>query len=427
MKFKNISLFLALILCLTFVAAPVQASKVPDLGQSFPMAADNKKDADSIHESIAEVFKNNNSMDTATIARYKLGTGKTIFNGEVNYSSEHSSSIMPIPSSSEKTSLAEENSPILDSGEVNHPPIADLQYLILNPESLKDNQVTKETQIAWLYSFDGTDFTYDPDGDTITGMYIGGIPQNAIIGELPGQGFVTQFSEPGTYTLLFQAEDEHGALSEIWGMNIRVVAYSAINNLKINYTIGSDVTNTVYFGEKGYLNYYESISMNGDPDYIYDSLISTSWPAGHSNMLLKNNIKISGTINNPDGSPKVNERVIIGIPLTYNRSIYEDIKTDSQGAFSINKYVGKDVYNNEADYTTGDFTGRQAKYCYMHKGGEQRFYYPTELLIACNSQLYQQDVTVEVGRISSYLILGDRWIWTHNISGGDPVLRWREI
>lgn len=50
----------------------------------------------------------------------------------------------------------------------NQPPIAGLKYLILNSDSLLDGQITTQTQIAWLWSYNGEDFSYDPDGDEIS-------------------------------------------------------------------------------------------------------------------------------------------------------------------------------------------------------------------------------------------------------------------
>ncbi len=46
----------------------------------------------------------------------------------------------------------------------NHPPIAGLKYLILNSDSLLNGEITTQTQIAWLWSYNGEDFSYDPDG-----------------------------------------------------------------------------------------------------------------------------------------------------------------------------------------------------------------------------------------------------------------------
>ena len=56
----------------------------------------------------------------------------------------------------------------------NNSPIAGLQMVVLNPESLINGKLTTETQMAWLWSYNGENYTYDPDGDNIIDMKIGG-------------------------------------------------------------------------------------------------------------------------------------------------------------------------------------------------------------------------------------------------------------
>ena len=98
----------------------------------------------------------------------------------------------------------------------NQPPVAELRATVLNPDSMIDGNFTTETQIAWLWSYDGENFTYDPDGDAITNMSIGGISQNDILGTLVGDiGFVTQFQTAAQYHLTFQVQDSRGAWSNV--------------------------------------------------------------------------------------------------------------------------------------------------------------------------------------------------------------------
>ncbi len=105
----------------------------------------------------------------------------------------------------------------------NNPPVADLKYAILNPDSLIDGNVTTETQIGWLWSYDGQDFTYDPDGDAIVKKNVGGIPNDSIIGTFnDGSGFVTQFTTAAQYVMTFQVEDARGALSNVFSIVISV-------------------------------------------------------------------------------------------------------------------------------------------------------------------------------------------------------------
>jgi len=106
---------------------------------------------------------------------------------------------------------------------ITRPPIAGLQYLIMNPESLLNGQITTAAQIAWLWSYDGQDFTYDPDGDTIINKSLGGINASDILGYLDGGiGFVTQFSTPAQYEMTYQVEDSRGAKSSITKFIINV-------------------------------------------------------------------------------------------------------------------------------------------------------------------------------------------------------------
>lgn len=105
----------------------------------------------------------------------------------------------------------------------NRPPVAGLQYVILNPESLVNGKITTQTQIAWLWSYNGEDFTYDPDGDEIIDRRVYGISSSDIVGTLNGNiGFVTQFITAAQYVMSYQVEDEHGAFSNILEVTISV-------------------------------------------------------------------------------------------------------------------------------------------------------------------------------------------------------------
>ena len=97
----------------------------------------------------------------------------------------------------------------------NRAPIPGLEYLILNPSSIINGNLTTDTQIAWLWSYGGEDFTYDPDGDAITQIAVTGISQQDVLGYLSGGiGFVTQFSVPGQYYMTYRCADSEGAWSE---------------------------------------------------------------------------------------------------------------------------------------------------------------------------------------------------------------------
>ncbi|WP_166432549.1 carboxypeptidase-like regulatory domain-containing protein [Lacrimispora amygdalina] len=98
----------------------------------------------------------------------------------------------------------------------NQSPIAELKMVVLNPESMINGKLTTQTQIAWLWSYNGQNFTYDPDGDSIADMQVGGISNTDIIGTVTGNiGFATQFKTAAQYQLTFQVQDSKGAWSNI--------------------------------------------------------------------------------------------------------------------------------------------------------------------------------------------------------------------
>ncbi|MEJ8552747.1 hypothetical protein, partial [Tepidibacter sp. Z1-5] len=102
----------------------------------------------------------------------------------------------------------------------NRPPVAELQYMILNPESVIDGKITTDTQISWLWLYNNQSFVYDPDGDEIADIDVSGINEDDIIQTLDGgtefQGFATQFKSPGKYTLEFKIQDNQGLWSNVW-------------------------------------------------------------------------------------------------------------------------------------------------------------------------------------------------------------------
>ncbi|WP_101697895.1 hypothetical protein [Clostridium minihomine] len=209
---------------------------------------------------LGQILLENTSSAKNTISYQISGNKKR--NSDFDSSKDFSNS----SSITRKANNNSDSKKTLLSTQTNTPPIADLKYLILNEESLYNGKVTKETQIAWLYAYGEDAFTYDPDGDDIINMTIGGLPENTIIKEIDGMGFITQFSSPGIYTMTFQVEDEHGGLSNIVSFNIEVVDYNAITQVKLNtYT----PTNPIPDSENGrYMNYNDGLNMaqNGESE-----------------------------------------------------------------------------------------------------------------------------------------------------------------
>lgn len=421
---KLISVFISTLLCLS-LAVPTLADESTVFGTSDLNIPDPQPQVNSeIMQEIEDLQED--EIQLGEPGTFRLGSMET-FDGELDLSNgtTHSSSITENKSRSLQSIAPNSQNETPEALAENNPPVASLEYVILNPESLYNNQVTKETQIAWLYSYEGTDYTYDPDGDAITGMYIGGIPQECIVGELPGMGFVTQFPQIGTFTLLFQAEDEHGALSDVWGMNITVVGYSALRNIKMNTRYGSTVTPS-YPNSKGYLDYQASMSMTGTPEYVWDATISQDYPYDLPRDYFYNDVEISGVVTHPNGTPRANERVIILMPLTGKRALTAQLTTDASGKFSIKKNVAKDIYSKETNTLSGDCSGLETKYAWVSKDVRgQDFYYPTELTIACNYQVYKQEVTATVGYTLNCILLGGRWVWSADPANGDYELKWR--
>lgn len=130
----------------------------------------------------------------------------------------------------------------------NQPPVAELQAVVLNPETMINGKFTTKTQIAWLWSYNGQDFTYDPDGDAIVDMRIGGISSSDIIGTLTGNiGFATQFNTAAQYVLTFQVQDSQGAWSNIaqYAFSIEPSDGNTRPICKIGYSANNLVPNQV--------------------------------------------------------------------------------------------------------------------------------------------------------------------------------------
>lgn len=156
--------------------------------------------------------------------------------------------------------VCEANSAVMPFAD-NQPPVAGLKYLIMNADSLLDGQITTQTQIAWLWSYNGENFSYDPDGDEISHS-LGGISNNDIIGFLSGNiGFVTQFSTPAQYIMTYQVQDVHGAKSNIVSYTIDVE--SPDGRARPNCVLGA-TTLTPHANEVMAIQ-YGTTDVDGDP------------------------------------------------------------------------------------------------------------------------------------------------------------------
>ncbi len=99
--------------------------------------------------------------------------------------------------------------------------------MVANQDSLLNGSFTTDTIIYWLWNNGTTDYTYDPDGDEITGRFLGGINEyvlgNVTIGDKV-VGFATKFDVAAQHELIYYVQDEHGAYSDILKYNFAVEA-----------------------------------------------------------------------------------------------------------------------------------------------------------------------------------------------------------
>lgn len=113
-------------------------------------------------------------------------------------------------------------------------PESDITPYIVNPESLKNGMVTTDTQIAWLWTFS------DADGDSFQDFQIGGFPDAYYLGYY-SNGFVTQFTNPGDYTVLYRAMDSSYEYSQIVGYTLTVIPVEDYQVIEDELTAETDV------------------------------------------------------------------------------------------------------------------------------------------------------------------------------------------
>lgn len=190
MKKRFMSLILAMLMTFSLVSTSAFALEVEDVA-----ALDN---------SFALYNDAYESQQTFDLSSVQTGAASISITEDVNFTDAGivESTVLP-----QSMALADDT---------NTPPVAALQVVILNPESMVNGNFTTETQFAWLWAYNGELFTYDPDGDDIVDMKIGGISSDDIIGTLNGGiGFATQFSTAAQYILTFQVQDSRGAWSNV--------------------------------------------------------------------------------------------------------------------------------------------------------------------------------------------------------------------
>lgn len=146
----------------------------------------------------------------------------------------------------------------------NTKPVAGLSYMVANQDTLLNGSFTTDTIIYWLWSNGETDYTYDPDGDEITGRYLSGINDyvlgNVTIGDKI-VGFATQFTVAAQYQLNYQVVDEHGAESDALLHNFYVEAADGNRRPICKVTVNSFSTTP---GQSLTFNWSGSYDPDGD-------------------------------------------------------------------------------------------------------------------------------------------------------------------
>ncbi len=134
----------------------------------------------------------------------------------------------------------------------NHQPVAELACITLAGESAS-GLYTQNTIIGCLWAyFDGStlvNLCSDPDGDQIMQYEFSGLPDGSYMGTVTSNGVVVgiavQLAQPGSYTLNFRCEDQHG----LWSANFRQpLSIYNINNEPEDVTI-------TQIGSQGLRNY----------------------------------------------------------------------------------------------------------------------------------------------------------------------------
>ncbi|BCJ94209.1 hypothetical protein acsn021_17780 [Anaerocolumna cellulosilytica] len=161
----------------------------------------------------AERDKVSASMKSDTTNADVMRTAAELAKGKENVICENVEALVPATMIQASNAVSEK-----DGIKLSAAPVAGLQPIVLNEDSLKNGQITTDTQLAWLWSFS------DEDGDTLLNRYLGGFPSAYYLGNLNNNiGFVTQFSNPGHYTVLYQVMDTSGELSAVVGYEFEVV------------------------------------------------------------------------------------------------------------------------------------------------------------------------------------------------------------
>lgn len=183
------------------------------------------ENVEEVNNSIPEVYSESNSNQN------KLQPITDLIEGKETISYEKTALDHKIELPSYSTNVAD----LYTAPQVNLTPI------ILNEDSLRNGNITTDTQIAWLWDY------ADVDNDSLKEQYVAGFPSYYLLGILEGNiGFVTQFSNPGQYDVLYQAVDSAEEASNIVGYTVTVVPKEDFQAIEGTFSSATDVqTHTV--------------------------------------------------------------------------------------------------------------------------------------------------------------------------------------
>ncbi|MCT4508909.1 MAG: hypothetical protein N4A48_09130 [Tepidibacter sp.] len=355
----------------------------------------------------------------------------------------------------------------------NRAPVAQLKYMILNPESTTDGKITTDTQISWLWLYKNQSFVYDPDGDEITNIDVSGINEDDIIQTLDGgtefQGFATQFKSPGRYTLGFKIQDKQGLWSNVWSINIEVESSVpkkeiTISNVKseetpngtFKFAYASKYPNIVLSkfmpsGINNYLDYY--VQTNEYSSDRSGSILETRWiNEEKSREKVRETVAIA-----PQVGPKFNYQTYTLFPSKWDavkvtgQKELEIVKPLVKGGFTIEGTAtpqGKTVtatlfyrgnrLNDVNVLTDKDgnykFTidisgikGKNTKYIYL-SGYDTYYYDELDVHISCEGQEQTKTVLMETDVTKGLHIIGGDLIrkpgYSQNLGQTRPYDYW---
>ena len=158
----------------------------------------------------------------------------------------------------------QQNGTVLYNTAENQPPVTNTGIYLLNPESLKDEEYTTETQYLIPKRLDGVDVCYDPEGGPIELIHNDSFPSGYVVDarNAPGlnAGYVIHIFNEGYYPFVFAFVDQDGGTSEIFSFVFDIVrrgVFEAVDGELTSVTDKNVHTITVDYStaDKYYIGY----------------------------------------------------------------------------------------------------------------------------------------------------------------------------